>query len=158
MKTIFLALILTISSTSSLYAFKLSEFLSVRPVGKFVGKAKASNLVPEHLVGKLFAVSSEKSKVWQVRFFTFEDRNAELGKKNTFGELVKKFGLDDLQSQGDIVPYNDGTFQSFTYKDANDLLKSKGKPPLPEGVYFVIAFREVVDPKSTLTGGSSSRP
>lgn len=148
MKTIILAIFLAFTISSSSSAVKLSEFLSTRPVGKTLGKWKASNLVSEHLGGRLFAVPSEQRKVWQLRFFSFEDRNNELKKKNNFSEFVKKFGLEDLQSKEDELPYNDGTFRSFTYNDANDFLIAKGKPPLPEGIYFIISFREVQVPSS----------
>ncbi|MBA3813730.1 MAG: hypothetical protein H0X26_04460 [Alphaproteobacteria bacterium] len=132
---------ITVSSTS---AIKLSEVLAAPPVGKQLGKWKASEFVSDYLVGKIFAVPSEQRKVWQLRFFTFEDRGKALEKKNTFAEFVKKFGLEDLQSKTDAMPYNDGTLHAFTYKDANDFLTEKGKDPLPEGVYFVISFREVM--------------
>ena len=121
-------------------AIKLSELLTVRPVGREIGKWKASSFVPEHVVGKLFGVPSERGKVWQLRFFTFEDRNDTLEKKNSFADFVKKFELEDLQSKAEPVPYNDGTFQSFTYKEANEFLKEKGKEPLPEDIYFIISF------------------
>jgi hypothetical protein len=129
---------------SAVSAIKLSEILAVNPMGKNLGKWKASDFVSEYLVGKLFAVPSEQRKVWQLRFFTFEDRKNVLEKKNSFAEFIKKFGLEDLQSKTDAMPYNDGTLHSFTYRDANDFLIEKGKDPLPEGVYFVISFREVM--------------
>lgn len=144
MKNIILSLFLTVVGLSSVSAAKLSEFLATRPVGKNLGKWQASSFVSEHLVGKLFALPSEQRKIWQLRFFTFEDREETLGKKNSFAQFVKNFHLEDLQSKVDSIPYNDGTFHSFTYNDANALLKEKGKPPLPEGVYFIISFREVM--------------
>jgi len=143
MKNIILALLLVVLGLSSVSAAKLSEFLATRPVGKSLGKWQASSFVSEHLVGKIFAIPSEQRKIWQLRFFTFEDRDDALGKQNSFAQFVKNFHLEDLQSTADAIPYNDGTFHSFTYKDANALLKEKGKPLLPEGVYFIISFREV---------------
>lgn len=143
MKKIILALCLIFISPSIVSAISLSDFLSTRPVGKQIGKWQASDLVPDNLMGRFFSVSSEKKKGWQLRFFTFEDRNNVLEKKNSFAELVKKFGLEDLQSKIDPMPYNDGTLYSFTHKDANKFLIEKGKDPLPEDVYFIISFREV---------------
>lgn len=143
MRIIHLALLLALTSISSVSAIKLSEVLGTRPVGKAIGKWQASAFVSEHLMGKIFAVPSEKSKVWQLRFFTFEDRNEDLKKSYSFAELVKRFHLEDLESTADNVPYNDGTFHSFTYKSANAFLKEKGKPPLPENVIFILSFREV---------------
>lgn len=143
MKKLIFALCFMLGSISSVSAIQLSEVLAVRPVGKNLGKWGPSPLVSEHLVGKIFAVPSEQKKVWQLRFFTFEDRQNILGKKNSFAEFVKKYGLEGLESKTDAMPYNDGTLHSFTYKDANDFLEAKGKPPLPEGIFFVISFREV---------------
>ena len=139
--TLFTALFLSLSPVS---AIKLKEILATKPVGANLEKWKASEFVSDYLVGKLFAVPSEQTKTWQLRFFTFEDRNNTLEKKNSFAEFVKKFGLEDLESTADAIPYNDGSFHSFTYKAANDFLKEKGKDPLPEGIFFVISFREVM--------------
>ena len=143
MKKLIFALCFIIISNPSLFAIKLSEVLAIKPVGKNLGKWQASSFVSEYVVGKIFAVSSESRKVWQLRFFTFEDRQNTLEKKNSFAEFVKKYGLEGLESNIEGMPYNDGTLHSFTYKDANDFLVAKGKPPLPEGIFFVISFREV---------------
>jgi len=143
MKNLIFALCFILISSSSVFSITLSEFLAIRPVGAQLGKWKATSFVSEHLVGKLFAVPSEQKKIWQLRFFTFEDRQDILEKKNSFAEFVKKFDLGNLPSKTDAMPYNDGTFYSFTYKDANDFLVANGNSPLPEGIFFVISFREV---------------
>ena len=147
MTKIILTLACIFLSISPVSAIKLSEVLATNPVGRQLGKWKASNFVPDYLVGKMFAVSSEQRKVWQLRFFTFEDRENILEKKNSFAEFVKKFGLEALESKADSIPspYNDGTLYAFTYHAANDFLKEKGKDPLPEGLYFMILFREVMN-------------
>ena|SRR3990167_6522850 len=143
MKHIILALFLIFTNLSSGFAIELSEVLAIKPLGKNLGKWQASELVPDYLMGKFFSVSSDKKKMWQLRFFTFEDRENALEKKNSFADFVKKFGLEKLQSKEDAMPYNDGTFRSFTHKDANAFLEAKGKPPLPEGIFFVLSFREI---------------
>lgn len=143
MKKLFFILCVILLNTPSLSAIKLSEILTIKPVGKNLGKWQASSFVSEYIVGKIFAVPSEPRKVWQVRFFTFEDRQNTLEKKNSFAEFVKKFGLENLESKTDAIPYNDGTFHSFTYKDANEFLAAQDKPLLPDGIFFVVSFREV---------------
>lgn len=144
MKKIILTFCLIFFNVSIVFAVSLSDFLKGGVVGKQVGKWQASNLVPDNLMGRFFTLSSERHKGWQLRFFAFEDRNNILEKKNSFAEFVKKFGLEDLQSKIDAVPYNDGTLHSFTNKHVNDFLIAKGEDPLPEGIYFIISFREVM--------------
>jgi len=143
MKKIVLGLALSLLMTSTLQAVKMSEFLSTKTVGGQVAKAEPSLLVPDNLVGKKFTIEAEPNKTWQVRFFTYEDRDNTLTEKKGFAEFVKVYGLEDLQSQKDSMPYKDGTLHSFTYKEANKLLKARGQKPLPKGVYFVISFRDV---------------
>jgi hypothetical protein len=145
MKKIVLSLTLSFFVTSALQAVKLSEFLTTKPVGQQVAKSEPSPLVPDNLVGKNFTITTEPSKKWQVRFFTFEDRDNTLADKKDFAGFVKAYGLDELQSQNDSMPYKDGTLHSFTYKEANKLLKAKGEKPLPKGVFFVISFRDVTE-------------
>lgn len=143
MKQIILALFVILATLSSGFALTLGEFLTIKPLGKSLGKWQASELVPEHLMGRFFHIPSERQKTWQLRFVTFEDRKNVLEKKNSFADFVKKFALEELQSGEDKMPYNDGTFQSFTHKDANSFLEAKGLSPLPEGIFFIISFREV---------------
>lgn len=143
MKTIILALFLVLTSMTSLAAIELSELLALKPLGKNIGKWQASELVSDYLVGRFFTLPSDRKKMWQLRFFTFEDRENILEKKNSFEDFVKKFGLEKLQSKEDGMPYNDGTFSSFTHKDANEFLVAKGKSPLPEGIFFILSFREI---------------
>lgn len=145
MKNMILALAWVAINISSVSAIKLSEVLAINPMGKNLGTWQAAPFVPDSLVGKIFAVPSEQRKAWQLRFFTFEDREDTLGKKNSFADFVKRFGLEDLESTTDAMPYNDGTFHAFTYRDANAFLEERGKDPLPEGVYFVISFREIIN-------------
>jgi hypothetical protein len=146
MKKIIMTFAWIFLSLSPVSAIKLSEVIAARPVGKNLSKWQASELVSDFVVGKIFAVPSEQRKIFQLRFFTFEDRNKALEKKNSFAEFVKKFGLEDLESKANPlhIPYNDGTFHTFTHKNANEFLKEKGKEPLPEGLYFMISFREVI--------------
>ena len=66
MTKIILTLACIFLSISPVSAIKLSEVLATNPVGRQLGKWKASNFVPDYLVGKMFAVSSEQRKVWQV--------------------------------------------------------------------------------------------
>lgn len=76
-------------------------------------------------------------------FLYFEDREKTLQDANRFADFVKKYGLEALESKKDAMPYNDGTLESFTFKDANAYLEAKGKPPLPNGIYFIISFRTI---------------
>jgi len=143
MKTIILALFLILTPFSMGSAIELSEFLDIKPLGQNIGKWQASELVSDYLMGRMFSLPSDRKKMWQLRFFTFEDRKNVLEKKNSFADFVKKFGLEKLQSKEDEMPYNDGTFRSFTHKDANEFLVANGKPPLPEGIFFIISYREI---------------
>jgi hypothetical protein len=143
MKKILYGLTVTLLLNTSLCAVKLSEFLNTKPIGQQVSKAEPSPLVPDNVVGKFFTLESDPKKKWQVRFFTFEDRNGTLKDQKEFASFVKEYGLGDLESQNDSMPYKDDTLHSFTYKQANKLLKANGKKQLPKNLYFVISFREV---------------
>ncbi len=147
MKNTLLGLCVSIFMANSLQAIPLAEFLNSSPVGQQVSEWKASPLVPEDLVGKTFQIPTNPDKIWQVRFFTFEDREKSLQDHNRFVDLVKMYGLEALESKKDAMPYNDGTFESFTFKDANAYLQAKGEKPLPREVYFIISFRDVSDVK-----------
>lgn len=147
MKQIILVFFFLLASISSLTAVELSEILTIKPLGKNLGKWQASEVVSDYLMGRFFSIPSDRKKTWQLRFFTFEDRENVLGKQNSFADFVKKFGLEKLQSKADAMPYNDGTFRSFTHKDANEFLQAKGKSPLPEGIFFILSFREVFSKK-----------
>jgi hypothetical protein len=146
MKKILSGLLLSALVTTALQAVKLSEFLATKPGGQ-VSQAKPSPRVPDNLVGKEFNLKTEPNKNWQVRFFTFEDRDGKIKDQKDFATFVKEYGLGDLQSQNDKMPYKDETLHSFTYKEANKLLKASGKKPLPKGVFFVISFRDVTTEK-----------
>ena len=111
---------------SSGYTIKLKDLLSA---SKEIAASTSSKWVNPKIAGQRIKI---KGKLFEVRFFSFEDTSKQLPSGMTFKEYAKAKNLMDKDSfKSTPLPGID--FYSFDFRSAN----------LNDDVYFSMAVREV---------------